>query len=406
MITLSLSFIICHLSFSSARAQTFYICEGNNTRTASQLDFTDGSVTTRDIDSITLHVPAMRFVGGDISLLPTYEEHGAKYYDAQGKAITNVLDFLRQQGWNAMRIRLFVDPSKASAADKGQGVRQDLDYVIALGRRIKEAGLLLMLDFHYSDSWADPAKQWTPDSWLAFGDEQLYSKIYDYTRECLLRMNAGGASPDFIQTGNEISYGMLWGKEGSTANRCYSNSEANWPRFAQLLKQAGKACREICPRARIIIHTERVAQSAVLKNFYQQMKKQGVDYDIIGLSYYPYYHGTLSTLSSSLTMLEQTFPEKPIMVVETGCSYHYKVGDSDTGYPLTNAGQKKFTDDLINTLRQHKSVSGLFWWFPEANEYGLNWSTQRVTDNWYNAGLFDNETGKAQDALYELINFK
>ena len=394
------------VSCGSAAAQTFYICADANTTTAAELNFTDASLPTAFIDSITLHVPALRFVGGDISLLPTYEEHGAIYKEADGSAIDDVLSFLKQQGWNTMRVRLFVDPSKASAEAKGQGVRQDLDYVVALARRIKQAGMLLMLDFHYSDTWADPSAQWTPQEWQGLSDDQLYIKIYDYTRDCLQQLNDAGASPDFIQTGNEISYGMLWGKSGSQANRCYIGSNDNWPRFTTLLKQAGKACREVCPQARIIIHTERTAQESVLKNFYQQMASYGVDYDIIGLSYYPYYHGTQATLSASLTMLERQFPGKQIMVVETGCSYHYKVGTDNQGYPLTNAGQKQFATDLIATLRQHPQVMGLFWWFPEANEYGLDWSTQRVTDGWYNAGLFDNETGRAQDALYELKNFK
>ena len=405
-ITLKKICLLFALCCGQATAQTFYICQDDNVVTTSQLNFTDGTLTTSSIDSVTLHVPAMHFVGGDISLLPTYEEHGAKYSDINGKHITNMLDFLKQQGWNTMRVRLFVDPSQASAIDQGQGVRQDLNYVIALGRRIKESGLLLMLDFHYSDSWADPSKQWTPAAWLDFDDEQLYGKIHDYTRDCLRQLNAAGASPDFIQTGNEISYGMLWGPAGSTANRCYTGSDANWPRFAQLLKHAVNACREECPQARIIIHTERIAQPSVLKNFYEQMKKLDVDYDIIGLSYYPYYHGSLSTLSASLTMLDQEFPDKQMMIVETGCAYHYKVGDNETGYPLTYAGQKQFTTDLIATLRKYPRVTGLFWWFPEANEYGLDWNTQRVTDQWYNAGLFDNETGRALDALYELSTFR
>ena len=403
----SFALICCLLGARPLAAQTFYVCSGNNTTTTSQLDFTNGSLQTSAIDSITIDVPAgQRFVGGDISLLPTYEEHGAKYFDQQGQALDNVLVFVKEQGWNAARVRLFVDPSKASATDRGQGVRQDLDYVAALGRRIKEAGLLFMLDFHYSDSWADPAKQWTPAAWLALTDEQLATQLYDYTRECLQRMNAEGASPDFIQTGNEISYGMLWGKQGTTANRCYMGSDDGWPRFGQLLKQACRACREVCPRAKIVIHTERAGQASVLKNFYQQMQRQGVDYDIIGLSYYPYYHGSLSTLSASLSMLERDFTGRQVMIVETGCAYHYQVGDDDTGYPLTYEGQRSFTADLIATLRQHGAVSGLFWWFPEANEYGLNWNTQRVTDKWYNAGLFDNETGRALPALYELTHFK
>ena len=250
--------ICCLLGARPLAAQTFYVCSGNNTTTTSQLDFTDGSLQTSAIDSITIDVPAgQRFVGGDISLLPTYEEHGAKYFDQQGQALDNVLAFVKEQGWNAARVRLFVDPSKASATDRGQGVRQDLDYVAALGRRIKEAGMLFMLDFHYSDSWADPAKQWTPAAWLALTDEQLATQLYDYTRECLQRMNTEGASPDFIQTGNEISYGMLWGTQANAndgkTNRCFSTSaQTNWDRFFALggknedgnLAYAGKALLE------------------------------------------------------------------------------------------------------------------------------------------------------------------
>ena len=388
-------------------AQTFYVCEGPQTTTTRQLDFTDGSLSTSATDSITLAIPqGQRFVGGDLSLLPTYEEHGARYYDRQGQPVADLLAFLQEQGWNAVRLRLFVDPSQASATDRGQGVRQSLDYVVPLARRIKEAGMLLMLDFHYSDSWADPSKQWTPASWQGFADEQLASKVYDYTRECLHRLNAEGASPDFIQTGNEISYGMLWGPEGTTLNRCYQGSTDGWQRFGLLLRQAVRACREECPRASIVIHTERAQQPSVLKHFYQQMEQFGVDYDIIGLSYYPYYHGTLTTLSTTLAMLERDFAGRQVMIVETGCAYHYRVGDDDTGYPLTYEGQRQFTADLVGTLRRHKAVSGLFWWFPEANEYGLDWNTQRVTDGWYNAGLFDNETGRALPALYELSAFK
>ncbi len=395
---------------TALHAQTFYICDDGRTSTATELAFTQSGTAingaaTASVDSITMHVPELRFVGGDISLLPTYEEHGAIYKDHDGNTISDMLSFLKQQGWNAMRVRLFVDPSKATSTEKGEGVRQDLDYVVSLGRRIKAAGMLLMLDFHYSDAWADPAKQWTPDAWLTLDDEALYQKVYSYTRECLEAMNAAGASPDFIQTGNEISYGMLWGQRGTSANRCYMGSDAGWERFTTLLKRAGQACREICPQAKIVLHTERAKQPSVLSNFYTQMKQYGVDYDIIGLSYYPYYHGNLATLNTALTQMENNYPDKRIMIVETGHSYKYKVGDDNTAYALTEAGQKQFADELIQTLHRHERVDGLFWWFPEANEFGLDWSTKRVTDEWYNAGLFDNATGRATSALSTLKNF-
>ena len=352
-------------------------------------------------------VQAQKYVGGDISLLPTYEEHGANYMDKDGKKISDMLAFLKEQGLNAMRVRLFVDPSLAPNEAKGQGVRQDLEYVKKLGKRIKDAGLQFMLDFHYSDTWADPGQQATPESFkmLPALAEEL---THDYTKQCLKELNEAGATPDFIQTGNEISFGMLWDSRCKVeANSDWNGyTDTNWDHFTTVLKNAIQACREMCPEAKIILHTEQCANNPTLDvAFFKRIKDNKVDYDIIGTSYYPYYKGLISNLDKGLTQLETNFPDKQIMVVETGCGYHYKMGDQDTGYPLTYDGQKDYTADLITMLKKHPNVNGLFWWFLEANEYGLDWATKRVTDKWYDASLFDNETGKALPALYELKNF-
>ena len=161
----------------------------------------------------------------------------------------------------------------------------------------------------------------------------------------------------------------------------------------------------MCPEATILIHTEQCANNPTLDvAFFKRIQQYEIDYDIIGTSYYPYYKGPVSNLDKGLTQLENNFPDKQIMVVETGCGYHYKMGDKETGYPLTYEGQRQFTADLITMLNNHPKVNGLFWWFLEANEYGLDWNTKRVTDGWYNASLFDNETGRALPALYILIN--
>ena len=343
----------------------------------------------------------MHFVGGDMSMLTQFEKQKATYYTNTGTKINDLLTYVKEQGWNTIRVRLFVDPSN----DSDKGVCQDINYVKALGKRIKDAGMLLMLDFHYSDTWADPAKQWTPADWLSMSNDALYTKIYEYTKDCLEQMNAAGATPDFIQTGNEISYGMLWGAKGSTANRCYMGKEDNWPRFTTLLKQAGKACREVCPQAQIILHIERVAQPNVIVNFYNQMKNKGVDYDIIGLSYYPYFHGNLNQLETALNTVEKNF-DKPIQIVETGYPSQYAIGgstyDYTSTYPYTQKGQKDFTIDLITLLKNHPRVNGLSWWYPEANAKGC---TGDLKNGWYNAGLFNNSNGRALDALYELKRF-
>lgn len=351
-----------------------------------------------------------RYAGGDISLLTKYEEHGAKYLDENGKEISGMLSFLKDKGLNCMRVRLFVNPENASSQDKGDGVCQDLAYVKALGKRIKAMGFRFMLDFHYSDSWADPAKQFTPKAWEGLDDDALAEKVGAYTSEVLEALNASGATPDFIQTGNEISYGMLWGKQGdANLKQCYINKQANWQRFTTILKKASAACRLKCPKAGIVLHTERVGDDNVLLNFYEQMRLAGVDYDIIGLSFYPFWHGNLNMLEASLGKLEQNIKDKPIMIVETGYYAAYQPDNVkynlSATYPVTPAGQKAFLEALIRQLRRHDRVTGLLWWNMEANECGLDWETNRVTNQWNNYSLFDNSTGKAQPALAVLKNF-
>lgn len=354
---------------------------------------------------------AQKYAGGDISLLDEYENHSALYYDAHGSDIASPLEFFKQQSMNAMRVRLFVNPENATTTEKGEGVCQNIDKVKALGKRIKDAGLKLMLDFHYSDTWADPAKQYTPDAWSALDDEALQSQIYEYTKDVLTEMKAFGACPDFIQTGNEISYGMCWGNRNKSGywKKFYAGNNENVVRFTDLLKNAGKACREICPEAKVILHIERVADVDYSVRFYKLMETMGVDYDIIGLSYYPYFHGGIDKLNQTLAALETNYPEKDIMIVETGYYHSWQPSsvtyDFSSIYPISDEGQKKFTDSLVAMLNTHDKVKGLFWWWMEANECGLDWNTKRVTDNWYNAGLFDNQTGRAKSSFASFKDF-
>jgi arabinogalactan endo-1,4-beta-galactosidase len=358
----------------------------------------------------TSFAQANKYVGGDISLLTKYENSSAKYFDANGNQITSLLPFFQNQGLNAMRVRLFVDSANASETNKKEGVCQDLNYVIALAKRIKSQGFKFMLDLQYSDTWADPAKQWTPKRWVNASDAVLNDSLYKYTKNVLNYLVAAGATPDFIQTGNEISYGLCWGDvDTATPKSTYAGDTKNWSRFIDLLKNAGKACREVCPDAKIIIHTERVANISYLDTYYKSMASDGVDYDIIGLSYYPYYHGSLSQLSMALRTLERDFASKQIMIVETGYYHDYQPSsvtyDLTGTYDDTSEGQKQFTDALVDTLNNHKSVTGLFWWDMEANEYGNTWPDYVTPSGWYNAGLVDNNTGKVEPALYELKKF-
>lgn len=356
---------------------------------------------------------AQRYVGGDISLLPEYENAGAKYKDHSGKPIADLVPWLKQEGMNAMRVRLFVNPKKYAEKHKNDADKdtkydpnacQDLEYITPLCKKIVDAGIDLMLDFHYSDTWADPAKQWTPIDWEGLTDEQLYQKIYDYTKETLETLKAAGVTPAFIQPGNEISFGMLWGPLGSSnLKKTFIGNNANWDRLGKLLSQAIKACREVCPDAKIVIHTERVSQVDVQKNFYDKMKSMNIDYDIIGLSYYPYFHGNMTVLDTALSSLQSNYPDKKIMIVETGYSYKWEVPGSTHNltnvWPYSYAGQNKFAADLVATLEKYDNVNGLFWWWMEYNAYNTKLS------GWYNAPLFDSTNGQATPALKTICTF-
>lgn len=355
---------------------------------------------------VTFSAMAQKYVGGDISLLPEYINANATYYDSKGQRVTSPLQLFKDEGMNAMRVRLFVNPSQYTGSDKDPNACQNLEYVKKLGKQIKDAGFDLILDFHYSDTWADPAKQWTPAEWVNLSDEELYQKIYDYTKDALTQMCDAGATPDFIQPGNEISYGMLWGAYNasvSSLKKCYMGNSANWSRFTTLLSNAITACREVCPDAKVILHTERTQQPNVLTNFYNQMANANIDYDIIGLSYYPSWHGNLSTLETALNALNSSFADKDIMIVETGYPYAWAIPgttfDYTSVYPYSDAGQNSFTADLITLLNKYDNVTGLFWWWMEYNAKGTSLS------GWYNAPLFDSRTGCATSALSTMRNF-
>lgn len=195
---------------------------------------------------------------------------------------------------------------------------------------------------------------------------------------------------------------MLWGKLGTTSpKKAFMGSNANWDRFGKLLSRAIEACREVVPSAKIVLHTERVLQIDVMTNFYRKMQEMNVDYDVIGLSYYPFWHGDMTQLDKALTALETEFTAKNIMIVETGYGLKWQVPYNDiidhtSIWPISDAGQMKFTQDLVATVEKHKSVNGLLWWWMEYNPYNTNLS------GWYNAPLFDPTTGRASSAFHTL----
>ena len=376
---------------------------------------------------LTTTVSAQKVVGGDLSLVPAYEAAGDQWLDANGNVINTtysdgMITYVRDVAkWNSVRVRLLVDPTK----DDAPATCQDLDYVKKLGKRIKDAGMGFLLDIFYSDTWTDVSKQWIPASWgynKSTSAETLAAKVKSYTTEVLNALVSYGAKPDYIQLGNEVSYGMLWdsmtGASKSnwfTMGSSYAEQETNIKRFVTLLKAAKEGVdASTAAGAKIILHCERTKTAAHCVNFYTWVEQAGfTDYDIIGLSYYPFWHNSLTVLGATLSNLAATFPQKEVMVVETAYNNAwYPTGDGIHDYqslwPASPAGQQKFVEDLIAELLKHDNVTGLFYWMPEENPAG-----NHVYEPWLNRGLFANGNASvgqgnancAMPAFYALKKF-
>lgn len=342
------------------------------------------------------------YLGGDISLLPRYEELQQDYKTKLGVTIPDMLNYLKGKnaGWNAQRVRLFVDPSN----NEDPAACQSLDYVTTLGKRLKDKGYAFMLDFHYSDTWADPGQQTKPAAWKDLSTSNLETKVYDYTKETLEHLVNSGATPDFIQVGNEVTCGMLW-DDGRVNGTGYNK----WNNFVKFLKAGVKACREVCPEAKIIIHLEHIQNATYTVNNFKNMTSRGLDFDILGLSYYPFWHNDLQTLATTINALAAQFPTKDVHIVET--AYYYQnqpeVGggityDFSSVWPISAAGQAQYAADLVEELKKHDNVKGLFWWFPEENGSGPD---DAILSAWMNRGLWDNSTHRVLPALAELKAF-
>lgn len=366
------------------------------------LSFAIGCTTTscaQKPDTTTTPPPTTEYiVGADISLLPTYMAAHAVFKSEDGTTV-DPLQHLKKQGVTMARVRLFVNPDPNSTAC------QDLDYVTALCKQLKEIGYNIMLDLHYSDTWADPAKQFMPEKWKGQTLEQLQNTIYNYTAQTLNHLKNNSITPISIQIGNEITNGMMWdvAKVDLWGNAQF-DTPTQWQALTSLLDGASQACTEAAPDAKIIIHTERAGDREATLRFYKIITEAGVKFDIIGLSYYPFWHGTLDMLDATISALEYNQPEKEIQIVEVAYPYDPMGFPNDsqypTTYPATPQGQAQFTEELISMLKKHTTVTGLLWWFPEET-YSPN---KRIHPDFYR-GLYHCKTGFALPALEKLTTF-
>ena len=330
-------------------------------------------------------IPQTEFIKGvDVSTLLQIEDNCGVFKE-NGITKDPILIF-KDNGIDYIRLKLWHTPS----ADY-----DNLQKVLIAAERIKSNGLKFLLNIHYSDWWADPANQTKPAAWNGLTIQQLKDSVYQYTKNIITTLKNNNILPDMVQIGNEIICGMLW-NDGRICDPY--NTPQQWQNFADLIK-AGingvKDAVDVSDSVRIMIHTDRGGDNGGARWFYNGLQSYNVEFDIIGLSYYPWWQGTLSNLQNNLNDLAVRYG-KEIIVVETAYPWTLSWDDNTTnivgnpsqllaGYPATVQGQKDFLIDLINIVKStsgNKGV-GLFYWEPD-------WiSTQTFGSPWENLAMFD-----------------
>ena len=354
-------------------------------------------------------------LGIDVSTYLEELSHGAKYYD--GSREIDPLDAFIHNGVDHMRIRVWNDPKSPDGTPYLAG-SCDINEYVKLAKLAKQKGFKLLMDFHYSDFWADPGKQMIPKAWANYGIHEMCDAVYSFTKECLEFAVKEGVAPDMIQVGNEITNGILWpiGKLEIDGKR------GNYDNFCRLIDAGCRACREILPESRIVLHLERSNDKEVYQEFFNEMVAHGIDFDIIGASYYPYWHGTPGQLMENLNACKRF--GKEIMVVELGYGFTdkgYTLGGEERRlvidaeravvpgvtdrYPLTPEGQAEYIKDFI-ALACECGIGGVFYWEPlwlpgegicwasEAGQAYIHEEGKSTSNEWANQCLFDYEGKK------------
>jgi len=365
-----------------------------------------------------------KFIKGmDLSTLLEMERCGAKYYD-HGQEM-DILDIMKKYDVDTIRLRLWNDPKSESGEPYGAG-NNDLAETIAIGKRVTDAGLGVLLNFHYSDFWADPGKQIKPKAWASYGVEELEKAVYDFTKDSLQKVLDAGVNVTMIQVGNELSNGLLW-PEGQLPN--YDN-------VAKFVSAGIRACREVKAEIPLMIHLDNGGNNALYRDWFDHYMERGEDFDYIGLSYYPFWHGTLQMLEDNMNDIAVRYG-KELIVAEVSMGHtmedyknYEKLTDSErkgyatkpelaakVEYPMTVQGQVDFTKDFLNRVANvaDNKGAGFFWWEPAWIPVpGSGWATSASLkymndpgpcgNEWANQALFDYE-GNALPTLEVIRDF-
>lgn len=335
-------------------------------------------------------------MGGDVSMASWLEDSGAKFYDESGTE-GDVLQILGENGFNIVRLRLYNNPGKG----RGDGTYycpegyQDLDDILTLARRSKEKGLQIELSFHYSDYWTNAGTHNIPAEWAAQIEGKnteeavkiLEDDMYSYTKEVLQAMKAQGTVPEYISLGNEMQNGVLYPYGKASTDR--------WPYLARFLNAAAKAVREETPDAKIILHSDDAGNDWKYNNFFGNCKTYGVDYDIMGISYYPFWVDLeVSDIVEFCNRMIDTY-NKDIILMETGFNFNDTTAIGKPGqlyhngpYPYgggasTPANQREFMAELFNglkTVKDGRCIGDLYWDPIMVEQDGVGWAMLESTD--------------------------
>ena len=322
-------------------------------------------------------------MGADISSLKKSEDLGGVYAYADGTQ-ADALKILHDHGMNYARIRVWLD-----SPDGYHGKKQLLE----MAKRLKQNNIKLLVDFHYSDSWADPGKQPKPAAWKDLDFEGLKQALYDHTFDVCMGLKEQGTPPDMVQVGNEITNGMLWDD---------GKNDQSFDNLAALIKEGYRAIKDCSTATLVMLHVNNGGNNKLYRWWFDNIIAQGVQFDLIGASYYSYWHGTFADLQNNLNDIALRY-NKDIIVVET--AYAFTADDNDNyenilrdqvqpGYPFTPEGQAKMLADIMDIVRAVPNGRGLgvmWWdatwtavpgngWDPANSEFGNNWENQALFD--------------------------
>ena len=368
---------------------------------------------------------ARKFVKGmDLSTLKEMEECGAKYYDEGVNK--ELLTILKEHDVDTVRLRLWHDPKAEDGRAYGAG-NNDLDATIYMGKKVSDAGMGVLLNYHYSDFWTDPGKQIKPKAWKNMNADELEKAVYEYTKDTLTKILDAGVHVTMIQVGNEITNGLLW-PEGQVPN--YDN-------IARFISAGIRACREVNELIPIMLHLDAGGNNSLYRRWFDNYIRRGEDFDYIGMSYYPFWHGDLKALEDNMNDIAKRY-HKDIYIAEVSmgftmedyASYEKLAPEERKGYatrkeiaekveyPMTKEGQADFIYDFLNRVKNvaEGRGKGFFWWEPAWIPVpGSGWATPASLEymndkgpcgnEWANQALFDYD-GNALPSLKVVRDFK